>query len=163
MTYSLRGRSKVLSEKLSPLMGRVVDSDTNILTGKLFARAADEDAFVRQAVDDHTNASRAQARMTTGYSATLMFMNAALIVGTATIAIWQWTVGHIGVAAVATAIPMAWQLNNIAGWVARSITSIFDNIRTVQDRMRSIHLPRPLREPPAAPVDPSAPTMVDGK
>ncbi|MEI7711642.1 MAG: ABC transporter ATP-binding protein [Rhodospirillales bacterium] len=146
----LRDRSKAMSEKRSTLMGRVVDSYTNILTVKLFARAADEDAFVRQAVDDHTNASRAQARMTTGYTTTLMFMNASLIVGTATIAIWQWTVGHIGLPAVATAIPMAWQLNNIAGWVARSITSIFENIGTVQDGMRSIDLPREMPDRPDA-------------
>jgi ATP-binding cassette subfamily B multidrug efflux pump len=146
----LRDRSKAMSEKRSTLMGRVVDSYTNILTVKLFARAAEEDAFVREAVDDHTNASRSQARMTTGYSTTLMFMNAALIVGTATIAIWQWTVGHIGVAAVATAIPMAWQLNNIAGWVARSITTIFENIGTVQDGMRSIDVARQMPDPPGA-------------
>ena len=146
----LRDRSKAMSEKRSTLMGRVVDSYTNILTVKLFARAADEDAFVRQAVDDHTEASRSQARMTTGYSTTLMFMNAALIVGTATIAIWQWTVGHIGVAAVATAIPMAWQLNNIAGWVARSITTIFENIGTVQDGMRSIDVERLMPDSPGA-------------
>jgi ATP-binding cassette subfamily B multidrug efflux pump len=146
----LRDRSKAMSEKRSTLMGRVVDSYTNILTVKLFARAAEEDAFVREAVDDHTNASRSPARMTTGYSTTLMFMNAALIVGTATIAIWQWTVGHIGVAAVATAIPMAWQLNNIAGWVARSITTIFENIGTVQDGMRSIDVARQMPDPPGA-------------
>ena len=146
----LRDRSKAMSEKRSTLMGRVVDSYTNLLTVKLFARAADEDAFVRQAVDDHTDASRAQARMTTGYSTTLMFMNAALIVGTAAIAIWQWTVGHIGVAAVATAIPMAWQLNNIAGWVARSITTIFENIGTVQDGMRSIDVERQMPDRPGA-------------
>ncbi len=146
----LRERSKTMSERRSTLMGRVVDSYTNILTVKLFARAADEDAFVRQAVDDHTEASRAQARMTTGYTTTLMFMNASLIVGTSTIAIWQWTTGHIGVAAVATAIPMAWQLNNIAGWVARSITTIFENIGTVQDGMRSIDLPLAMPDPPGA-------------
>ena len=146
----LRDRSKAMSEKRSTLMGRVVDSYTNILTVKLFARAADEDAFVREAVDDHTDAARSQARMTTGYSTTLMFMNAALIVGTAAIAIWQWTAGHIGVAAVATAIPMAWQLNNIAGWVARSITTIFENIGTVQDGMRSIDVARQMPDPPGA-------------
>jgi ATP-binding cassette subfamily B multidrug efflux pump len=146
----LRDRSKAMSEKRSTLMGRVVDSYTNILTVKLFARAADEDEFVRHAVDDHTEASRSQARMTTGYSTTLMFMNAALIVATAAIAIWQWTVGHIGVAAVGTAIPMAWQLNNIAGWVARSITTIFENIGTVQDGMRSIDVPRQMPDPPGA-------------
>ena len=138
----LRERSRAMSERRSTLIGRVVDSYTNILTVKLFARARDEDAFVREAVDDHTEASRRQGRMTTAYTFLLMLMNACLILGTAAVAIWQWTAGHVAVAAVATAIPMAWQLNNTAGWVARSITSIFENIGTVQDGMKSIDLPR---------------------
>ena len=40
-------RSRPMSEVRSALTGRVVDSYTNILTVKLFARARDEDAFVR--------------------------------------------------------------------------------------------------------------------
>ena len=52
--------------------------------------------------------------------------------------------------AVATAIPMSWQLTNIAGWVARSITAIFENIGTVQDGMRSIDVPRQMPDPPGA-------------
>ena len=32
-------------------MGRVVDSYTNILTVKLFARSSDEDAYVREVID----------------------------------------------------------------------------------------------------------------
>jgi ATP-binding cassette subfamily B multidrug efflux pump len=138
----LRDRSRHVSEMRSTLTGRVVDSYTNILTVKLFARAADEDAFVRDAITDHTDAFRDQTRMTTAYTATLVLMNAGLIVSMAAVALWQWSVGHIAIGAVATAIPLAWQLNNIAGWVARSITSIFENIGTVQDGMRSIDVPR---------------------
>ena len=146
----LRDRSRAMSEKRSTLIGRVVDSYTNILTVKLFARARDEDAHVRDAVDEHTEASRDQARMTTAYTVTLGFMNASLILGTSAIALWQWTEGNIGVGAVATAIPMSWQLTNIAGWVARSITGIFENIGTVQDGMRSIDVPRQMPDPQGA-------------
>ena len=53
----LRDRSRQMSEVRSTLTGRVVDSYTNILTVKLFARARDEDAFVREAVDEHTRRS----------------------------------------------------------------------------------------------------------
>ena len=88
--------------------------------------------------------------MSSGYTITLSFMNSSLVVGTATIAIWQWSVGHIAIGAVATAIPMSWQLTNIAGWVARSVTSIFENIGTVQDGMRSIDVPRQMPDPPDA-------------
>ena len=146
----LRDRSRRVSEARSTLTGRIVDSYTNILTVKLFARAADEDAFVRDAVDDNTAKFRDQTRMTTAYSATLVAMNAWLIVSMATVALWQWSAGHIAIGAVATAIPLAWQLNNIAGWVARSISAIFENIGTVQDGMRSIDVPRQMADAPEA-------------
>lgn len=35
------------------VVARVVDSYTNILTVKLFARVADEDEYVREVIDDH--------------------------------------------------------------------------------------------------------------
>jgi len=146
----LRDRSRKVSEMRSTLTGRVVDSYTNILTVKLFARARDEDAFVRDAVEDHTSAFRDQTRMTSAYTISLSMMNAMLVVATATVAIWQWAAGHIAVSAVATAIPLAWQLTNIAGWVARSVTGIFENIGTVQDGMRSIDVPRQMPDPPDA-------------
>jgi ATP-binding cassette, subfamily B, multidrug efflux pump len=146
----LRDRSRHMSEVRSMLTGRIVDSYTNILTVKLFARAADEDAFVRDAVDEHTVAFRDQTRMTTAYTSTLVSMNACLVVSMSAVALWQWSAGRIGISAVATAIPLAWQLNNIAGWVARSVTSIFENIGTVQDGMRSIDVPRQMPDPPGA-------------
>src|SRR5262249_45068800 len=44
----MRDRSKEVSEARSLLTGRVVDSYTNILTVKLFARAKEEDDYVRE-------------------------------------------------------------------------------------------------------------------
>jgi ATP-binding cassette subfamily B multidrug efflux pump len=146
----LRGRSQVVSEMRSLLTGRVVDSYTNILTVKLFSRAHDEDAFVREAVDLHTSAFRDQTRMITGYVVILAMMNAALIVGTASLAIWQWGAGRISVASVAMVLPLTWQITNMAAWVARSVTSIFENIGTVQDGMRSIAVERQMPDPPGA-------------
>ncbi len=146
----LRDRSRHVAEMRSNLTGRVVDSYTNILTVKLFARARDEDAWVRNAVDDHTVAFRDQTRMITGYTMTLTLMNALLLVSTASVAIWQWSAGRIAVGTVAMALPLAWQIANIAGWVARSITSVFENIGTVQDGMRSIDVARQMPDPPGA-------------
>jgi ATP-binding cassette subfamily B multidrug efflux pump len=146
----LRERSRAVSEMRSQLTGRVVDSYTNILTVKLFARARDEDAFVRDAVDLHTGAFRDQTRMITGYVVLLAVMNASLIVGTSSLAIWQWSIGRISVGAVAMVLPLTWQITNMAGWVARSVTAIFENIGTVQDGMRSIAVERQMPDPPNA-------------
>ena len=61
----MRDRSKEVSEARSMLTGRIVDSYTNILTVKLFARAREEDAYVREAVDEHTGMFHASLRLNT--------------------------------------------------------------------------------------------------
>ena len=142
----LRSRSRRLSEARSTLTGRIVDSYTNILTVKLFARPSDEDAFVRAAVDDHTKLFRGQLRLITALGVVMQLLNAALMVATATVAVWLWSEGRTDVGAIATAVPLAWQIANMAGWVAQSVTSIFENVGTVQDGMRSIAVPRQMAD-----------------
>ncbi len=149
----MRERSRRMSEVRSHLTGRVVDSYTNILTVKLFARARDEDAFVRDSVDEHTATFHHQLRLITLLSFTLTILNAAMMVGTAAVAIIAWRAGHISIATVATAMPLAWQISNMSGWVAQNITGIFENVGIVQDSMRSIAVPRQMADDPdAAPL-----------
>jgi ATP-binding cassette subfamily B multidrug efflux pump len=146
----LRERSRAMSEARSTLTGRVVDSYTNILTVKLFARARDEDDFVRESVDAHTAEFRRQSRVTTAFTFLLALINAALVVGTGLCAVLLFRTGHIAVGVVATALPMAWQIASMAGWVAQNVTSIFENVGIVQDGMRSIALPLQMPDPPDA-------------
>jgi ATP-binding cassette, subfamily B, multidrug efflux pump len=146
----MRERSRAMSEMRSVLTGKIVDSYTNILTVKLFARARDEDAFVREAVDEHTDVWRAQQRIGTVWGMSLQLMNAALMVGTGALAIVLWRNGHIGIGTVATAIPMAWQVVNMSGSVAQQIASIFDDLGQVQDGMRSIAVERQMPDLPGA-------------
>ena len=69
---------------------------------------------------------------------------------TAADAVGLWMAGRIEVTTVATALPLAFQITNMAGWVARSITGIFENIGLVQDGMRSIAVPRQMPDAPGA-------------
>jgi ATP-binding cassette, subfamily B, multidrug efflux pump len=142
----LRDRSREMSEVRSALTGRVVDSYTNILTVKLFARPLDEDEFVRHAVGEHTDAFRRQTRLITLFGLTLTSLNALMVVGTGVVAIWLWNTGHISVGTLAMALPLTWQIANIAGWVAQNVTAIFENVGVVQDGMRSIAVPRQMRD-----------------
>jgi ATP-binding cassette subfamily B multidrug efflux pump len=146
----MRGLAKASSELRSLVMGRVVDSYTNILTVKLFARARDEDTYVREAVDDHTLAIAAHMRMTTRFMATLAVMNAALLTSTAAIGITLWAQGRIGAGLVATALPLAWQIVNVAGWVSWEVTGIFENIGVVQEGMETIAVPHAMTDRPGA-------------
>src|SRR3954452_8392224 len=146
----MRERSRAMSEMRSILTGKIVDSYTNILTVKLFARSRDEDAFVRAAVDEHTETWRAQQRIGTQWGLVLQVMNAVLLVGTSALAIGLWQAGDIEIGAVATAIPMAWQMTNLSGNLSQQVANIFDDLGQVQDGMRSIAVARQMPDAPGA-------------
>jgi ATP-binding cassette subfamily B multidrug efflux pump len=137
----LRELARVSSEGRSLVMGRVVDSYTNILTVKLFGRMREEDAYVREAMDGHYGAMREHLRMITRFHFSLTVLNALLLVCTAAIGLTLWGQGTIDAGAVATALPLAWQTVSSAGWVSWEVTSIFENIGTVQEGMQSIAVP----------------------
>ena len=146
----MRDLSRVSSEARSQVMGRVVDSYTNFPTVKLFARAADEDAYVREAMIEHREKIAAHMRLTTRFMFTLASLNSALIVGTAAIGLALWLRGDVGAALVATALPLAWQLANMAGWVSWEVSSIFENVGVVQEGMETIAVPHALVDAPQA-------------
>jgi ATP-binding cassette subfamily B multidrug efflux pump len=137
----LRELSRVSSEGRSLVMGRVVDSYTNILTVKLFGRLRDEDAYVREAMDGHYGAMRKHLAMITRFHFSLTVLNALLLVSTGAIGLSLWAQGTIDAGIVATALPLAWQTVTAAGWVSWEVTSIFENIGTVQEGMQSIAVP----------------------
>ncbi len=126
------------------LTGRVVDTYTNIVTVKLFARAKDEDAYVREAIDHHTGRFHEQLRLNTMFAFTLTLLNAALITATGAFAIVLWRNGHVSVGTVAMALPMTTQIVSASGWVAWQVTGIFENIGVVQEGMLTIARPHTL-------------------
>jgi ATP-binding cassette, subfamily B, multidrug efflux pump len=128
------------------VMGRVVDSYTNILTVKLFARARDEDAYVREVIDEHTGAIAAHMRLITAFMTTLSALNALLLVSTGAIGIWLWAQGTVDAGTVAMALPLAWQIANVAGWVSWEVTGIFENIGVVQEGMETIAVPHAMTD-----------------
>jgi ATP-binding cassette subfamily B multidrug efflux pump len=137
----MRDRSKTMTEMRSKLTGRIVDSYTNILTVKLFARPSDEDGYVRDTVEEHTRTFHASLRLNTLVGFCLSILNACLTVGNGGLAIYLWTIGEIEIGMVATAIALAWQLVSLSGWIAYQVTGIFENIGVVQEGMITIAQP----------------------
>jgi ATP-binding cassette subfamily B multidrug efflux pump len=75
------------------------------------------------------------------FSFTLTTLNAAMVTATGGLAIYLWTRGVVEVGTVAMALPLAWQIVSIAGWVAMRVTDIFENIGVVQEGMMAIARP----------------------
>jgi ATP-binding cassette subfamily B multidrug efflux pump len=146
----MRDRSKDMTEVRSKLTGRIVDSYTNILTVKLFARARDEDAYVRETIDEHTGKFHKSLRLNTAFGFSLSLLNAALTVSNGGLVIYLWTIGEVQVGMIATALPLAWQIVAMSGWVGYQITSIFENVGVVQEGMLTIAQPITLADKPDA-------------
>ncbi len=138
----MRDLSKASSEVRSLVMARVVDSYTNILTVKLFARLKDEDSYVSEVIDQHQAAVGAHMKLISQFMFCLSLMNAILLSGTAAIGIWLWAHGVVEAGIVATALPLAWQIANAAGWVSWEVAGIFENIGVVQEGMQTIAVPQ---------------------
>jgi ATP-binding cassette subfamily B multidrug efflux pump len=146
----MRDLARASSEVRSIVMARIVDSYTNVLTVKLFARLAEEDAYVRESVDEHQQAMGRHMRLITQFHFSLTVMNAVLLVTTAAIGIWLWAHGEFGAGVVATALPLAWQVANVSGWVSWEVTGIFENIGVVQEGMQTIAVPHSGADRPGA-------------
>jgi ATP-binding cassette subfamily B multidrug efflux pump len=146
----MRERSKVSSLARSELTGRIVDSYTNILTVKLFARAREEDDYVRDAVDRHVDLFSASQRLLTIFATLLDSLNALLIAGSGAMALLLWRYGALDVGAIAMVLPLTLQLTNMSRQIAMNITEIFEDVGVVQEGMLSIARPLQLPDPAGA-------------
>jgi ATP-binding cassette subfamily B multidrug efflux pump len=146
----LKTMATVVSDARSTLMGRVVDSYTNILTVKLFAHTEGEDEFAREAIKDHTAKFQAQLRLITALELTQWLLNGILIAGTTGLALWLWGQELITLGAIAVATGLVIRINNMASWVMFTITGIFENVGTVQEGTESISRPITVVDKPGA-------------
>ncbi|WP_315855140.1 ABC transporter ATP-binding protein [Chenggangzhangella methanolivorans] len=137
----MRDRSRAASEGRSQVTGRVVDSYTNILTVKLFARARDEDDYVRESMDSLNHLFQRQMRLVTMFAVTLQLLNALLVAAIAVSSVWLASQGAIGVGVVAMAVPLSWQIVSMSGWVAFQVSAIFENVGVVQEGVGTIARP----------------------
>jgi ATP-binding cassette subfamily B multidrug efflux pump len=142
----MRDRSKKSSEARSAVMGRIVDSYTNILTVKLFARARDEDNYVRDSIDTHTQVFLWSQRLMTTFGTLLSFLNGLLISGSVVLAITLWNAGAVEIGAIAMVLTLTYHLTDISRRIAIQIADIFEDIGVVQEGMMSIARPLQLTD-----------------
>jgi ATP-binding cassette, subfamily B, multidrug efflux pump len=140
----MHDRSRWNSEARSELMGRIVDCYANIMTVKLFACPRDEDNFVREALDKQTAAFQYQARLNTIFFVLLSTSNCVLMVAIGSVSIYLWAHAEIAVGAIATVLPLSWQLASFSHGVAQNVTNIFEAVGMVHDGMQSIAVPQQL-------------------
>lgn len=137
----VRQKSRALSESNSALTGRIVDSYTNIQAVKLFAHAELEEKFVADGIVRLTRDFRILMRAILGMTAWLTVLNTLLILCVAVLSIFLWMKQSISVGEIAIANGLIIRLNQMSGWILRTITALFENIGTVQNGIETISQP----------------------
>jgi len=138
---SVRSRSAALSEANSQLLGQVVDGYTNIQSVKLFATTDQEDAFAGGFLRRHTRTFRDLLDAIFNMTITLTILNTFLVVGTAAFSIHLWQLGEVSVGTIAIANALIMRVNQMSGWILRTITSLFEQIGTVENGIATISKP----------------------
>lgn len=122
----------------SLMTGRVTDAYTNISTVKLFSHGKREAAYVRSAMQEFMQTAHAQMRLVTGIEIVNFTLNMLLIIGTAGVGLWRWSLGESGIGGLAAATSMALRLNGISHWIMWEMARLFENLGTVQDGMNTL-------------------------
>ncbi len=147
-----RARSLKVADTRSALVGRIVDSYTNILTVKLFARDREERSAVQAATTEHTDAYLHSFRLITAVTATLSLLNSTLIVVTAGVVLALWSRGQMTTGeGAAGPRPGAAADRDVGLGVMQTVRGLFENIGVVQERCRPspCRTPSPTRRVPA--------------
>ena len=141
-----RSRSLVTADTRSALIGRIVDSYTNILTVKLFARDREERAAVRDAVDVHTKAYLHQFRLVSSTTTWLGVLNSLLILATASVCVILWQRGGMTTGEASAGLALVLRLMAMSGWVMQTVRGIFENVGVIQESMQTIARPHAITD-----------------
>ncbi len=134
----------------SVVTGRVVDSYSNISTVKMFAKAAREDAYIREGMEGFLGNVYTQMRLSTVLTVTLNTLNSMLLFSVAAMSIWLWSIDAVTAGAIALALGLVLRLQGMSQWILWEVWTLFENIGVVQDGIETIALDRKVVDAPSA-------------
>ena len=132
------------------MTGRVTDAYTNITTVKLFSHTHREAGFARAAMQEFAQTGHAQMRLVSAFETANFALSMALTAAMTGMGLWLWIHGAVGVGAVAAATAMALRLQGMSHWIMWEMTSLFENVGTVQDGIKTLSRPREVVDAPQA-------------
>ncbi|MEN4919165.1 ABC transporter ATP-binding protein [Achromobacter spanius] len=142
--------SKDQAHARSSMTGRVTDAYTNITTVKLFSHTNREARFARAAMEDFKETGYRQMRLVSQFEIFNQVLATSLIFSAGGYALWLWHGSEIGTGAVAAVTAMALRVNGMSHWIMWQMTSLFENIGTVQDGIGTLTHPPKVQDAPDA-------------
>lgn len=135
----------------SEMTGRIVDTYTNITTVKLFSHSQREAEYARSSMQNFLGTVHPQMRLATQFHTSVWVLNALLIFSVCALAVYLWTLSTISTGAIAAAAAVVMRLYGMSQWIMWEVSSLFENIGTVQDGINSLSVPQTVTDKPSAP------------
>ena len=123
------------------MTGRMTDAYANISTVKLFSYSQRESSYAKSAMQEFMVTVHQQMRLVSQFETVNQAVNMTLVLGTAALALWLWSVERTSVGAVAASTAMALRLNGISHWVMWELAMLFEHIGTIRDGMGTLSKP----------------------
>ena len=134
----------------SEMTGRIVDSYTNISTIKLFSYTQREEQYAKQSMDVFLQPVYKQMRLVTSLNFAINSLNYLLVFSVAALSLYLWSLSAISAGAIAVAVSLSLRLNGMAQWIMWEISSLFENIGTATDGMKTLSTPIEVDDKPDA-------------
>ena len=146
----LKKVSQRQADARSIMTGRIVDSYTNISTVKLFSHSRREADYAREGMDEFLHTVYPQMRLVTVLEFCVEMANAVLIFVIGALSVYLWMQQIVSPGDIAVAISLCLRLNGMSHWIMWEVTSLFENLGTVQDGINTLSQPVSVTDKPKA-------------
>jgi ATP-binding cassette subfamily B multidrug efflux pump len=138
-------------DQSSIVRGKFVDTLTNILTVKLFARRGHEDTYLLQSLDEQARRGQRMMHAVNSMQVWLEVLSVLFIGGAFAASIYGWEKGAVTTGDVAMALPLSLRLMNMSWWMSNVFTGLFESFGQVQEGMDTITVRHTVTDRIAAP------------
>lgn len=146
----LKAMSTEASDLRSHLRGRYVDTLTNIMTVKLFARKRHEDAYLLESLDETTDCFEKLEKKQWHLWVALEILTSVGWFLIFAMTIYGWIQGTVSTADAAMVLPLMIQITNICWWLSEVFAEYFRRLGEIEEGMQTIVKHRDVKDVPNA-------------
>ncbi|MBU2992093.1 ABC transporter ATP-binding protein [Octadecabacter sp. 1_MG-2023] len=125
----------------SALLGGVVDVFSNFDTVSLFARRKDIEEDHKDSLEATREKLFLTRQISVGMRTITVWLEGVIIVGFVGYGIFLWSQGAASIGLVSAAMAMSLRITTMADWVSEAVWSIFQQVGSVREALRSISQP----------------------
>ena len=125
----------------SALLGGVVDVFSNFDTISLFASRQDIETDHRRSLEKTRETLFYSRQISVALRTVTVWLEGIIIAGFVGYGVWLWSNGDASIGLVSAAVAMSLRITTMADWVSEAVWSIFQQVGSVREALRTISQP----------------------